>query len=53
MSAAAPVRYRVGEAGENLVTFETHHHFVDSRDTAVGSSSLRFMPKKEVAEHPA
>jgi SAM-dependent methyltransferase len=47
------VHYRVVAAGGNLVTFETHHLFVDSRETAVSSSTLRFMSKNEVAEHLA
>jgi SAM-dependent methyltransferase len=47
------VHYRVVAAGGSLVTFETHHLFVDSRETAVSSSTLRFMLKEEVAEHLA
>lgn len=37
------------KAADGLVTFETHHLFVGSRDTIVGTSTLRFMSKDEMA----
>ncbi len=47
------VHYRVVEAGAGLVTFETHHLFVEGGDTAVSSSTLRFMSKNDMAGHLA
>ncbi len=37
------------KAADGLVTFETHHLFVGSRDTIVSTSTLRFMSKDEMA----
>jgi len=47
------VHYRVAEVGDRLVTFETHHLFVDSHETVASPSTLRFMSKDEVAGHLA
>jgi ubiquinone/menaquinone biosynthesis C-methylase UbiE len=47
------VYYRVTDVRDRFVTFETHHEFVDSRETADSPSTLRFMLKEEVAEHLA
>lgn len=47
------VHYRVVEVADGLVTFETHHLFVDSGETAASPSTLRFMAKDKVASHLA
>lgn len=47
------VYYRVVDVRDRFVTFETHHLFVDSQETANSPSTLRFMLKEEVAEHLA
>jgi SAM-dependent methyltransferase len=47
------VHYRVVEAGESFVTFETHHLFVDSKETTVSPSTLRLMSRDEEATHLA
>ena len=47
------VYYRVVDVRDRFVTFETHHLFVDSQETADSPSTLRFMLKEEVAEHLA
>jgi len=47
------VHYRVVDVRDRFVTFETHHLFVDSQETAASPSTLRFMLREEVAEHLA
>jgi ubiquinone/menaquinone biosynthesis C-methylase UbiE len=47
------VCYRVVDVRDRFVTFETHHLFVDSQQTATSPSTLRFMSKEELADHLA
>jgi SAM-dependent methyltransferase len=45
------VHYRVVEVAGDRVTFETHHRFLATGETAVSPSTLRFMQREELADH--